>query len=216
MTVGVVQVHAERCKAFEHGPADAARGEHSDVHPFEVVRAGDRVRDVPSAIDDDLVLRDVVTHECEDLHDGVFGHTDRVRVGDLCDGDALFDGGLQVHVVRPDSCCDRELQILRGLEPFRREIRRPKRLRDDDIRVRQLAVENGVGAFFVAGDDYGVPFGFQPVLEPQATRDRAEEVAGSEVDRPGGGERLAVQIGRNVRKGVARVGGREPADRVRV
>ena len=69
--------------------ADAASGEDSDIHALQVIGAGHSVGDVPAAVYDDLVLRDVVANEREYLHHRVLRDADRVAVGHLGNGDAL-------------------------------------------------------------------------------------------------------------------------------
>ena len=61
--VGVVQLDVERLQPAQHRGADAPRGDRADLHALEVVRARDAVGDVPAAVDDPLVRRDVVADE---------------------------------------------------------------------------------------------------------------------------------------------------------
>ena len=73
-------------------------------------------------------------------HD-VFGDADRVAIGHLGDGDPTRDRGFQVDVVRPDARRDSHLQILRLGDPLCRQIGRPERLRDHDVRIHKLIFE---------------------------------------------------------------------------
>ena len=75
-----------------------------------------------------------------------------LRVGDLGDGDAALDRGLQVDVVRADAGRDRQLQVRRLGDALGGQVRRPERLRDDDVGVGQLALEVRVGTVLVGRD----------------------------------------------------------------
>ena len=55
MLVEVVQPDLERLQAAQHRRADAAGADGADLHPLEVVRAGDGVGDVPASVEHDLV-----------------------------------------------------------------------------------------------------------------------------------------------------------------
>jgi hypothetical protein len=78
VAIGVVQLDVEGLEAAQHGKADAAGSDGSDLHALEVIRALDAVGNVPSAAHDPAVGRDVVAHERQDHHDDVLGDTDRV------------------------------------------------------------------------------------------------------------------------------------------
>ena len=71
----------------------------------------------------------------------MLGDTDAVAVRHLGDGDAVIDGSLEIDVVGADPRRDRKLQLGRLRDPFARQVRGPKRLRDDDVRVVELAFD---------------------------------------------------------------------------
>ena len=104
-------------------------------------------------VDHPLVGRDVVAHQRQDHHHDVLGDADAVAVGDLGDGDPAVDRRLEVDVVRADPGGDRELQLRRLGDPLGGQVRGPERLRDDDVGVGQLALEDRVGPVLVGGDD---------------------------------------------------------------
>ena len=83
----------------------------------------------------------------------MFGDADGVAVGHFGDGDPAVDCGLQIDVVRADAGRDRELQLRRLRDAVRGQVRRPERLRDHDLGVGQLVLEDRVGAVLVRGDD---------------------------------------------------------------
>ncbi len=101
--VGVVQTDVERVQPAQHRQTDPACGDRPDRHALEIVGALDAVRDVPAALHDPLVRRDVVANQRQDHHHHVFRHADAVGVGDLGDGDAAVDGRLQVDVIGSDA-----------------------------------------------------------------------------------------------------------------
>ena len=95
-----------------------------------------------------------------------------LRVGDLGDGDAALDRGLQVDVVGADAGRDRELQV-RGLrDSLGGQVRGPERLRDHDVGVGQLALEDGVGAVLVGRDDEAVAAALRGTSAVRARRRR--------------------------------------------
>src|SRR5690606_895292 len=142
--VGVVQVHVERLEAAQYRGADPAGRDGADVHALQVVGARDRVGDVAAALVHDPVGRQVVPEQREDHQHHVLGDADAVAVGDLGDGDAVPDGGLQVDVVGADAGGQRERQPGRAGDPLGGEVGGPERLGDDHVGVGELAVEDRV------------------------------------------------------------------------
>ena len=86
----------------------------------------------------------------------MLGHADAIAIGDLGDRDAVLNGCLKIDVIRANACSDRKLQFLRLRDPFRCQVSRPERLRDDDLRIGQFAFEDRVLAILVRGHDEGV------------------------------------------------------------
>jgi hypothetical protein len=74
----------------------------------------------------------------------VLGHADAVAVGDLGARDALPDCGLKINVIRADASGNRQLELMRLRDPFRLQVSRSERLRDDDFGVGQLAFKDRV------------------------------------------------------------------------
>ena len=83
----------------------------------------------------------------------MLGNTDAVAVGDFSDDDFSLDGGLQIDVIRSDTGGDRQLELGRLGDALRGQVRRPKRLRDHDLRIWQLSLEDRIRAVLVGGDD---------------------------------------------------------------
>src|SRR5690606_26367309 len=204
----------ERLEAAQYRGADPAGRDGADVHALQVVGARDRLGDVPAALVHDPVGRQVVPDQRQDHHHHALGDADAVAVGDLGDGDAVPDGGLQVDVVGADAGGQRELQPGRAGDPLGGEVGGPERLGDDHVGVGELAVEDRVGPLLVGGDHQGVPALLQEAAEPQLPGDAAEQLAGGEVDGGGGGRGLPVGIALDVRQSVAGVGGGRARDRV--
>ena len=192
--VRVVQVDVEGLEAPEHAEPDAAGAERAHRHPLQVVGALHAVGDVPAALRHPLVGRDVVAHQGEDHHDDVLGDADAVGVGDLGDGDAVLHRRLQVDVVGADAGGDRQLQVRGAGDPLGGEVGRPERLRDDDVGVGELALEDRAGAVLVRGHDQRVTLAFEVVPQPQLTGDAAEQRPGREAESLRGGEGLPVGI----------------------
>ena len=86
----------------------------------------------------------------------MLGYADAIAISNFSDRDAVLDGGLKIDVIRSDTRCDRELQLLCLGDPFRRQISRPKGLGDDNVRIGKLAFEDGGRALFIRGYDEGV------------------------------------------------------------
>ena len=87
VSIGVVQSHLKRLQPPEYSRTDPTGSDRPDLHPFEVVRPGDAVGDVPAALDDPLIRGDVVADQRQDHHHHMLGHADAVGIGDLGDGD---------------------------------------------------------------------------------------------------------------------------------
>ena len=170
MSVGVVELDVERLEALEDSGADTAGADRAHVHAFEVVGARDAVGDVPAAIDDPLVGRDVVADEREDRHNDVLAHADAVGVGHLCDGHALLYRCLQVDVVGADTGGYRQLQVRRLADPLGGQIGRPERLRDHDVGVGQLTLEDAVRTVLVGRNDHRVSLLLQEGAQAKLSR----------------------------------------------
>jgi hypothetical protein len=153
MTLGVVQFNVKGFQSPQYGQTDSAGSNRSNVHTFEIVRTRDTIRDVPSAVPRDLMSRQVVANQRQNHHHSVFGDANTVRKGLFGYRDTGFDGRVQVHVVGADPCRDGEFQFLRFPDPICSKVGGPKRLRDDDIRIREFPFEDGIWPVLVGGDD---------------------------------------------------------------
>ena len=181
--VRVVKFHVERFEPAQSSRANATRCHGADVHAFEVVGTFDAVGDVPAAVDDPLMRRDVVAHQREDHHHDMFRHADAVRVSHLRHGDAPGHRSLQVGVIRADTGRDDQLELRRLLEPFGRHVGGPERLRDDDVGIGQLPLELAAGTILVGGHYEAMAARLQELAQTQLTRDAAEKLTRFEIDR---------------------------------
>src|SRR6202012_5084988 len=98
-----MQLDGDRPQPAQHGPTYPARGDHTDVHPLQVIGALDTVRDVPATVGGPAVRRHEVANQGQDLHDGVLGDADAVAVGRLGTGDVPLLRRVEVHVIRANA-----------------------------------------------------------------------------------------------------------------
>ena len=156
VTVGVMQLDVERLQAPQDSEADPAGCDGPDGHAFDVIRPLDAIGDVPTAVDDPLVRRNVVANERQDHHHDVLRDADAVRVRDLDHRDSSVDRRLNVDVVRSDSGGDRELEVPCLGDPLSGQVRRPEWLGDHDVRVHEFPVEGRIDSVLVGGHDKSV------------------------------------------------------------
>ena len=194
--------------------ADPAGRDGADMHSLNVIGTRGAVRDVPTALHHPLVGWDVIADEAEDHHDDVLGDADRIAIRDLRHRYAVVYRGLQVDVVGTNACGQREFQLLGLGDPLRRQIGRPKRLRDDDFSIGELALQHGIRAVLVGRDNEFVPIRLKVFSQAEFARDTAKKRAGFEVDRFGRRQRLAARIVIDLRQVIARVGLGVPVNRV--
>ena len=206
VAIGVVEVDVKSLEAPQHARADATGGDRSDGHPLEVVRPLHAVGNVPSTPDDPPIGRDVIAHERQDHHHHVLRHADAVRIGHLGHRHPLRRGRLQVDVVRADTCGDGQLEVRRLGDPLCRQVRRPERLRNDDVRIDQLPFENRLGPVLVRRDDQRMAGVLEESAEPELSRHAAEKLSRSEIDCVGRRRRLSTRIRGDDGDGVAGIG----------
>ena len=89
----------------------------------------------------------------------------------------VLDRRLQVDVVGADAGGDRQLQLRRLGDPLGRQVGGPERLRDDDLGVGQLALEDRVRAVLVGGHDQLVAAPLEELAQPELAGDAAEQLA---------------------------------------
>ena len=211
-----MQVDVERRHPPQHGSADAARGDHADVHALDVVAAFDAVGDIPAAVGRPLVGGNEIAHQRQDLHDGVLGDADAVAEGHLGDRDPAGDRGVEINMVRTDPGGEGKLEILRFGDSLGGQIRRPKWLGDHDIGVGQLPLKLRVRAFFVRCHHQLVPAAFQKFAQAELTGHAAQQLAGSEIDGRRGRQGLTAGVAVQHRDAVARVDRGIAGDRIRI
>jgi len=210
--IGVVQPDLEWLQPPQHGPADATGADRADLHALQVVGPRHAVGDVPATVDDPPMGRDVVPHEGEDHHHHVLGHADAVAVRHLGDGDRALDRRLEIDVIRADPRRHRQLEVRRLGDPLRGQICRPERLRDHDLGVRKLSLEDRIGSVLVGRHDQPVAALLQEPAQPELARDAAEQLTRREVDPLRARRRLAVVVPLDLGNVVACVGRRIAAD----
>ena len=108
MPIGIVEMHVERLQSAKHGKANPPGCDRTHMHSLDVVRAGHAVGDIPTALYDPLIGRNVVPHQAEDHHHHVLGDADRIAIGNLGHGNAALDRRLEIDVVRSDAGGDGE------------------------------------------------------------------------------------------------------------
>src|SRR6185369_15507336 len=142
----------------------------------------------------------------------MLGDADRVAVGDLGDRDPALARRLQVGMVRTDARRDHQLDVPRLREALGGHVSRPEGLRDDHVRVDQLALENRFRPVLVGGDDQLVPGAFDEFPQAQLARHAAEQAARLEVDRPRRRQGLTAGIALDLGQIVARIACRITVD----
>src|SRR6202012_3068973 len=108
-----MQVDIERSHPPQHGLADAAGGDHADVHALDVVSAFDAVGDVPATVGRPLVGGNEIAHQREDLHHRVFGNADAIAEGHLGNRDPAGYRRIEIDMVRTDPCGEVQLEVRR-------------------------------------------------------------------------------------------------------
>jgi hypothetical protein len=106
------------------------------------------------------------------------------------------------------------LRFLRFGEPLGGHVGRPEGLRDDDVRIDQLALELAVRTVLVGRDDIVVTAGLEELAQAELARNAAEQLARPEVDRFRRGQGLAVRVALDLRQIVAWIAGRIAAGRI--
>src|SRR6266516_1908214 len=214
VSIGVVQSHLKRLQPPEDSGADPAGSDRPDLHSLQVVRPGDAVGDVPAALDDPLIGRDVVAHQRQDHHHHMLGDADAVRIGDLADGDPPLDRRFQINVVGADPRRDSQPQRRRLRDPLRRQVGRPERLRDDDRSLRQLSLEDRVRPVLVRGDNKRVAALLEEPPQPKLPGNAAQKLTRLEVDPLGGRRGLTVVVAPDPGNRISRVRPRIPLNRI--
>jgi len=192
--IRIVKLDVKGFQPPQNSQADAPGPKGTHFHRFEIVGAGHTVRDVPAAVDNPFVGRDVVTYQREGHHYYVFGHADAVAVGDLRNGDAVLDGSLKIDVIRTNAGRNGKLELLGLFDPFRRQVGGPERLRDDDFGVGKFAFEDRVRALLIGGYDEGMAQTLEEFTQPEFAGDTAEKLARLEIDMFGRRGRLPAWI----------------------
>ena len=101
----------------------------------------------------------------------------------------MLDRRFQIDVVGADPSGDSQLQPRRLRDPVSRQVRRPERLGDDDLRVRELLLEERVRPVLVRGDDKLVAAFLEERPQTELAGNAAQKLARLEVD-PLGGRRV--------------------------
>ena len=82
----------------------------------------------------------------------------------------MLDRRLQINVIRADPRRHSQLQLGRLRDPLGGQIRRPKRLRDHDLRIAQLALEHRLSPVLVRRDYEVVTTLLEEPPQPKLTR----------------------------------------------
>src|SRR5687767_8935586 len=200
-----MQLHIERLHAAQHREPDAARSDSADIHAFDVVRALDAVRNVPAALYDPVVRRDVISHERQDHHHDVLGHADAVAIRHFRNGDAAVHGRLQVRVVGADAGSDDKLELRRLCDQVRGCVRGPEWLGNQHFGLDDLPGQAAVRAVLVRGHYELVSTRLEELAQAELAGDAAEQSAGPEVDPLWRRQGLAAGIVGEFRQVVTRI-----------
>src|SRR3546814_1637980 len=111
------------------------------------------IGDVPAALADPVVGRDVIADEAEDHHHDMLGNADRVAEGGLGHRDAGLDRRVEIDMVGTDTSSERELKLVRLGDALGRQIGGPEGLGDYYLSVGQLLLKHRNGAVLARGDD---------------------------------------------------------------
>src|SRR5437667_4746578 len=107
----------------------------------------------------------------------MLGNADAVGIGDLGDGDPTPDRRFQINVVRADPRRDSQLQPRRLRDPLARQVGRPERLRDDDLSVWELSLEDRAWPVLVRRDNKPVVAFLEKPPQPELPGNAAQKLA---------------------------------------
>ena len=124
----------------------------------------------------------------------------------------MIDGRLKIDVIRADARRDGQFELGGLGDPLGRQVGGPERLRNDDLRVGQLAVEGRARAILVRGHDQLVSEASRNLPQPEFAGDAAQQLARLEVNAFRRRQRLPVGITLQKREIIARVGFRVTID----
>lgn len=146
---GVVVVQkfltVEGLEALKDTVTNTTSTDSTDDLALKIVRVARNLRDLPVATLDHLPIKTQklirtslsshrahettylvsgaeVPDEQEDAHDNVLSNGDNIRARDLEDLETVLDGGVEVDVVRADTCGDAKLKVLCLLHQVRSEV----------------------------------------------------------------------------------------------
>jgi len=154
---------------------DAASSNGADNFALQVECVPCNVGDNPVTALDHLVRRHKVPHKQEDAHDDVLGNGDDVGSRDLENLDSVVNSGIEVDVVRSDTCGDADLEVLGLLHEFAGQVARVEGSGDENFSIGEVLLEFAVGAFFAAGNNKFMTLGFEPFLDSKLVLDGTEE-----------------------------------------
>mmetsp|Transcript_21820 Transcript_21820/g.30829 ORF Transcript_21820/g.30829 Transcript_21820/m.30829 type:complete len:305 (+) Transcript_21820:399-1313(+) len=199
VAVSVVELAAKGVHTAQNSQTDTARGDGPDVHTFNVVSALYAVSDVPAAVDDLVVTRDVVADQRQDHHADVFGDRDGVAEGHFRHSHVSLDGSVEVHVVGTDTSSQAHLEVRGAGDPLCGDVVRVERLGDDHFRVHELFVHSAPFAVFVGCHHQSVATVFQEFAKTELARNAAQELPRVKVHRGRSRGGLPVRVARDVR-----------------
>ena len=108
-------------------------------------------------------------------------------------------------MVRADAGGDGEFKAPRLRDALGGEVGGPERLRDYDVGVGELALEDAIRPVFVRGHHEGVAQALDELAQPELARDGAEQRTGGEVEGFRRGRGLAARVAFDPRDVVPRV-----------
>src|SRR6266404_5691133 len=103
MAVEIMQVHVERLQTAQYRKPDSTRCHRADVHSFNIVGPHRAVCDVPAALSDPVMRRNVIAYQAENHHYNVLGNANRITKRHFGDSDLAVDRCLQINMVRTNA-----------------------------------------------------------------------------------------------------------------
>ena len=111
----------------------------------------------------------------------MLGDADRVAKGHLGHGNAAVDGGLKIDMIRSNAGRDGKFQFGCFGDSLCRQVSWPKRLRNNNFCVRQLALEDRIDTVLVGRHHELVSLAFKDLTQPQLSGYAAEQMTRNEI-----------------------------------
>jgi hypothetical protein len=154
---------------------DTASTDGTDNLALQVKGVASDVRDLPVTTFDHLVGRNKVPDEEEDGHDNVLSNGHDIGAGDFQNLDFVLDSGVEVNVVRADTSCDTELQVLGLLDQVSCEVPRVEGRSDQDLSINDVLLEVTLRTLLGVRDNIFESLRFEVLADTELVLDRTKE-----------------------------------------